>query len=628
MFDEFAIWKGTPFYQGAFYPPTYPYSIEGNNVLYRTDIIDSPDNPLIVKKEDAHDITSDITGGDFCITVDFYLKNLFQWREGLIKSQEYPIVGQWSTDGNERFWKLYLLINEDYSIDVKFSAGEHQYQLANVSHSVVIDWSSFSGGVATNLSDKYINFTISRKDDEFRIFVNGYYSDASETSDQSWPGFASLGTIDDDMSVMGEPGSTGTFQYYSERSVKDLLIFDNAYYWDDFGVPDPSFLQLTGFALFPRISGRIIVGNLSDTRGKIPIKLRMKGDIQLPVTMTGSLPIPLMMKGNLLFSGYADDYGQMNVTIPMLQPTPLDAFFEGIVSAYEKDFNFALPMLNIDMAAEINEVGSLNIGLPMVLFSGDGQDNTIGQINITLPSLIGEFEGITGQTGALDITLPMLTTSWNGLGSVEGTVDITIPIVKMSFGAVIGASGGLDITIPMPLFAFSGVVSAEGKLTVSIPMLKFFTSTDTGDDYESMVVNIKNKALTEYANYNYNSMCSFNGKNIGAKEDGLYELAGETDSGDPIEWSFQTGYINLMRLSQAWFYYKSKGDLMLTVILPDGREFEYDLTSYSDAEYASRVKIGKGIKTKYALLKLSNVDGSPISLDYVKLKYSELEPLK
>jgi hypothetical protein len=56
-----------------------------------------------------------------------------------------------------------------------------------------------------------------------------------------------------------------------------------------------------------------------------------------------------------------------------------------------------------------------------------------------------------------------------------------------------------------------------------------------GEIYECWVLNTPKFAPSVYSNFKFNSYCSFEGKAFGANGAGIYELAGDTDAGDPID---------------------------------------------------------------------------------------------
>jgi len=146
----------------------------------------------------------------------------------------------------------------------------------------------------------------------------------------------------------------------------------------------------------------------------------------------------------------------------------------------------------------------------------------------------------------------------------------------------------------------------------------------------SMVMNIRNAALTLYTNYNFNSLCRFNEKHLGATSTKIYDLdTGTLDDTAEIDWNFRTGYLDMeqkttKKLRQAWLSYKSSGNIILTIIQPDGTEYEYTLEGIETAETGLRVKFGRGLTSKYVALDIKNVDGSSITLDTLQLTLDKL----
>ncbi|MBF0337078.1 MAG: hypothetical protein HQL05_04530 [Nitrospirae bacterium] len=63
-------------------------------------------------------------------------------------------------------------------------------------------------------------------------------------------------------------------------------------------------------------------------------------------------------------------------------------------------------------------------------------------------------------------------------------------------------------------------------------------------------LNLKNRALTQYQGYNFNSLATLQGITIGASQDGIFVLGGLTDNGAPIECSFETANTDYSTLSQ------------------------------------------------------------------------------
>ena len=204
--------------------------------------------------------------------------------------------------------------------------------------------------------------------------------------------------------------------------------------------------------------------------------------------------------------------------------------------------------------------------------------------------------------------------------SNEQTAPLVLdPKIKGSAVGGVRAAGTLslnDLSITDGS-AYLGV-QATGSMTLDFEIDGVIYS----ETFECVVLNTKNFALTEY-DFELNSLVYFKGLYLGASKTQLFELTGGTDDGDIIDWHFKTGKIdleksNVNRLRHVWLSYKPSGDLMLVV--DDGlSEYEYDVTSYGIDDGTVRVKIGKGIKSKYVQLKLQNTSIESVVLDRMRL---------
>ncbi|MCK5611056.1 hypothetical protein KAR91_54790, partial [Candidatus Pacearchaeota archaeon] len=46
---------------------------------------------------------------------------------------------------------------------------------------------------------------------------------------------------------------------------------------------------------------------------------------------------------------------------------------------------------------------------------------------------------------------------------------------------------------------------------------------------KTSVMNTENNAVTEYSNFDFNSMCEFNGVYLGGNSNGIFQMTGDTD---------------------------------------------------------------------------------------------------
>ncbi len=205
-------------------------------------------------------------------------------------------------------------------------------------------------------------------------------------------------------------------------------------------------------------------------------------------------------------------------------------------------------------------------------------------------------EGITILAGA-DVYISLLPLSLSvavaGIPVISGDAFLLLPDTSMP-------SQGLGLSLNAP--------------TVNIT-----------DDIRILVTNTRNFAITEYSNFAFNSMCKFNGKFLYAKSDGIYEGGGDTDNGTQIVASYKTGAIDtytteVQRLRDAYLTFRSDGDVQLFSVGDEINTRAYTITgSPATTIHERRVKFERGIKDRHFNLGISNVNGSTLEADSIKV---------
>jgi hypothetical protein len=351
----------------------------------------------------------------------------------------------------------------------------------------------------------------------------------------------------------------------------------------------------------PLFSGYLIKGVPGDLNASIVIEPLFSGTIQKQLTpeLTGSIVISPQMSITLQIG----DVGTAALTIPMLTLS-------------------ALGLLGID------GVGYATI--PMLVLTAEGYESCIGIGYLTIPALEVDGVGNIDEIGEASLTIPRMSLSGEIVINEIGNASLSIPMLDLSMSAVIGFVGTGAVSIPILKLSATGFLSAEGTANLTLPMLKLFAEVVTATaNYSSMVMNIRNNALSLYTNYPFNSFCRFNGVHLGATSTKIYNLgSGTTDEGTAISWSFKTAFLDMelktkKKLRLAWLTLKTDGDLTLTISYPDGTSYDYTATSYEVTEDGIRVKFGKGLASRYIALEVKNVSGSTLDLDTIRLQLDQ-----
>lgn len=156
-----------------------------------------------------------------------------------------------------------------------------------------------------------------------------------------------------------------------------------------------------------------------------------------------------------------------------------------------------------------------------------------------------------------------------------------------------------------------------------------------GDDFEGWVLNTRPKGdeqlrgFTTYQDFPFTSFANFNGKQYGASAEGIFELTGNTDDGDPIPAWVRTALFDLesrrdKRMQTMYVGYTSDKRLVAKMITTNGGEKVetwYTMRAIQKAESTreARIEVGKGLHSVYWGFELHNEDGADFTLDVVAL---------
>jgi hypothetical protein len=120
-------------------------------------------------------------------------------------------------------------------------------------------------------------------------------------------------------------------------------------------------------------------------------------------------------------------------------------------------------------------------------------------------------------------------------------------------------------------------------------------------------------------------MCKFNGKYMYAKADGIYEGGGDDDNGAEIVASYKTGSIDIFttevqKMRNAFCNFRSNGDIQLFSVGDEVYVRSYTIiNSTTDTIHERRVKLGRGIRQRHFNFGVSNVNGSTLEVDSIKI---------
>jgi hypothetical protein len=133
-------------------------------------------------------------------------------------------------------------------------------------------------------------------------------------------------------------------------------------------------------------------------------------------------------------------------------------------------------------------------------------------------------------------------------------------------------------------------------------------------------VNARTGNVTEYTNYGFNSFAPQGNTYLGANEDGLHVLHGDTDGGADIIGHIRSGYLQLggsrfASVKTVYLGMHAEGTVYLRMVLGDERMTTYRVTA--KPMQTTKVPMGKGLRARYFAFELETV-GQDFDLDAVE----------
>ncbi len=175
-------------------------------------------------------------------------------------------------------------------------------------------------------------------------------------------------------------------------------------------------------------------------------------------------------------------------------------------------------------------------------------------------------------------------------------------------------------------------------VAITLPMTRLLGIAYKGTVPDTLVMNTINFAVTEYLNYAFNSFTRFNGKDLAANQNGIYELD-NTNVDTPkvghvhvppqlhfdeyvIKAHIKSGQVDVyngtvQRLRNAFLSYESDGDVRMTSVADKAATRTYYLgfqVAISGIR-ERRIKFERGIKNRRFDFKIENINGSSLEID-------------
>lgn len=145
------------------------------------------------------------------------------------------------------------------------------------------------------------------------------------------------------------------------------------------------------------------------------------------------------------------------------------------------------------------------------------------------------------------------------------------------------------------------------------------------DDRLTICVGLRKLAVSQFTEYNFNSMCKFGNLLLGANEDGIFTLdSADKDAGTDIAAHFVLGPTDFgaeheKRVRSAYISGRLDGRLKVEMSGDEGESVTQELVPSEGSLRLIHHKIsgGRDIRGKYLRLKVSNFQGSDFTISNI-----------
>ena len=167
-------------------------------------------------------------------------------------------------------------------------------------------------------------------------------------------------------------------------------------------------------------------------------------------------------------------------------------------------------------------------------------------------------------------------------------------------------------------------------VALTLPVLTVASKGYKGTVPDCVVMNTKINAVSEYEDYAFNSYTRFNGVNLAANQNGIYELdeTSQDEGTYVIKAHIKSGEIDtysdtINRIRDAYIVYKSDGDIRLTSNADKKATRRYlvpqQLNGVNKNIKNRRVKFERGIKNRKFDFKIENINGSELEIELLRV---------
>jgi hypothetical protein len=255
-----------------------------------------------------------------------------------------------------------------------------------------------------------------------------------------------------------------------------------------------------------------------------------------------------------------------------------------------------------------------------------------GDVIAPFPEASGSMSIAAVFDGAVDAPFPEASGEML-IGSVfAGAVVAPFPIVTGSMGH--GWTGAVLAPFPeIHAVTVATVPTFDGAIVAPFPIASGAFGIRISGTNTVLVMNLGNKVVSLYENFNFNSACRLNGVYLGAASDGIHILIGADDNGAHINSSITLGdsdfgLPNIKMIPEMFINYSGDGlevfvarDQKAEMGAADNEETgPYPVPATAEGKtQTKRANLPQGFRAGHWQFRVQNVDGGAFNIQSIEI---------
>lgn len=281
--------------------------------------------------------------------------------------------------------------------------------------------------------------------------------------------------------------------------------------------------------------------------------------------------------------------------------------------------NISLPLLEV----RANLAPDISVVLPFFELTSTLYSNTLLGVSVDLPKLVVMSILSAENIIVLDVSIKELTLN----STLAAGIGIKLEIELPSLVSDIKGSSGNNVSVNLVLdeLKLTGSLYSDSIATANLllPVLELYSSLreDLVNVFSTYAINLDNYKVGEYTDFETLAMVKIDGEYIAITPDGVYLMGGETDNGNVIDARVRfgaddMGSDNLKRLQYAYVGARGYAEMKMLVD-GDKTTAQYDVSHSGDGLRTTRIKMGKGTKSRYWQ---PEIQGNNFEIDSISLE--------